>query len=131
MEYPNYKALVATPEAHADFLSAIAEKAEEIKDPGGLYLWMTTRIQVDGKPFSQVKHLNALENESDGWDVEDMAPGVPEKIVNHSAAISKLDKGYDLPFFTSGFHLLVEDLKERGIPVPESVDVSRSKIKPT
>lgn len=131
MEYPDYKSLVKTPEAHAEFLTAIAEKAEEIKDPGGLFLWMTTRIKVDGKPFSQAKHLTTLENSSDSWEVEEMDPAVTEKIVNHSAAIAQLDKGYDLPFFTSGFHLLVGDLKDRGIPVPESMDASRSKIKPT
>lgn len=131
MEYPNYKALVATPEVHANFLESIAEKASEINDPGGLYLWMKTRMTVDGQPFSQAKHLNALEMGSSTWEVEEMAPEMTEKIVNHSVAIAKVDKGYDLPFFTSGFHLLVEDLKERGVPVPESTQASRSKTKPS
>lgn len=122
MEYSNYKNLVASPEAHVEFLRIVDSHLEKATDRGDLCHRLNVAITVGGEPFSQARHLTALELNSDAWELESTADAVKVEIAALSQKIKAVDSGYDLPHFTASFEWMVRDLKERGVEVEGGLD---------
>ncbi len=116
--YDNYQKLVESPESHATFLRNTNRLiAQDFKGGDSLYAFMTNTLTVGGEKFSQVKHLTALERESDRWDFDKVAIATKVEIAALSAKFKSLDPGYDLAHFTFGHEAMIRDMKERGIEV--------------
>ena len=122
MRCDSYDELVQTPERHLGFLREIAPVALEMDNPAKLYLWMHTRIQVADQPFSQAKHLMALEKASQRWDLESLDLSSQEEVVRLSMAISKTDPGYDVSHSLSGFSWLKEEAESQGVDFSMAAD---------
>ncbi len=109
MQIESYGEITATPQAHTEFLRHVVSLMGSIdgNDPGAarqLYSVMRDGIDVDGKPFSQARHLHALENASDGWRAEDTPPEVLHEMLSLSEQIQGFDPGYKVCDFTVGYH---------------------------
>lgn len=115
-QFGNYNEITATPETHLEFIQSVADQLSGL-DATNLYEHLKKNIEVDGKPFSQAAHLIKLENNSYNWDFDEVEDEVKVKIVEATGKIAQVDPHYDLGHFTTGFDYMVNDLKERGIPV--------------
>lgn len=113
MKIESYKALVATPQAHTEFLRHVVDLMERVEGSGQeaarqLYTSMRDSIDVGGNPFSQARHLHALEDASDSWDVEETSPEVLRELLSLSEQIQGFDPGYTVCDFTVGYHWIKE-----------------------
>lgn len=113
MKIESYKAVVATPQAHTEFLRHVAGLMERVEGTGQeaarqLYTSMRDGIDVGGNPFSQARHLHALEDASDSWDVEETPPEVLRELLSLSEKIQGFDPGYTVCDFTVGYHWIKE-----------------------
>ena len=119
MEYKSYKAINASPESQAQFLSAVRDGYEAHTQgnakPDPLYIYMRNSIEVGGEPFSQVKHLIALENDSYDWDLDAAPVAVRKTLAESAEALHQIERGYDVPHFITGFDSMVNELKEKGV----------------
>lgn len=118
-QYPSYKVITATPEVQADFLRNVREGFESQVQVGQtaapLHEYMSKNIQVGGEPFSQVKHLTALENDSCDWDLDGVTVEVRKSLAEDAEALHSAECGYDVPHFITGFTAMVSGLKEQGV----------------
>lgn len=109
-EAADYTDMVATPEAHLEFLRHTSKLAEAIPEgqDGARKLNTALResIEVAGQPFSQPRHLVQLERYSDAWDLEETSQEVLREMVQLSEKIKAFDGSYDLPHFTTGFEYI-------------------------
>ncbi len=108
MQIESYDEITATPQAHTEFLRHVVSLMGVIdtNDSGAarqLYSVMRDGIDVDGKPFSQARHLLALENASGAWCVEDTSPEVLRELLSLSEQIQGFDPGYKVCDFTVGY----------------------------
>jgi hypothetical protein len=113
MKIESYKAVVATPQAHSEFLPHVVDLMERVEGSGQeaarqLYTSMRDSIDVGGNPFSQARHLHALEDASDSWDVEETPPEVLRELLSLSEQIQGFDPGYTVCDFTVGYHWIKE-----------------------
>lgn len=114
MKINDYKDLVATPQAHVEFLRHVVGLMEGVAGEGQdasrqLYSTMRDGIDVGGTQFSQARHLLALEKSSgDLWDLEETSPQVLREALDLSQKIQEFDPGYKVRDFTVG----VEWMKE-------------------
>ena len=113
MKIESYKAVVATPQAHTEFLRHVVDLMERVEGSGQeaarqLYTSMRDSIDVGGNPFSQARHLHALEDASDSWDVEETSPEVLRELLSLSEQIQGFDPGYTVCDFTVGYHWIKE-----------------------
>lgn len=119
MQYTSYKAINASPESQAQFLSSVREGYEAHTQgndrPYPLHEYMRRNIEVGGEPFSQVKHLIALENDSYDWDLDETPVAVRKSLSESAEALHQIERGYDVPHFITGFESMVNDLKEQGV----------------
>lgn len=129
MEFNSYKDLVATPEAHLEFLRVIDSHLVEGKESGHLYKSLNATIKVGGEPFSQAKHLTAMESNSDDWELESTSDAVKVEIVALSEKIKAADSGYDVPHFTIGYEWMIREMKERGVKVEAGLDFSEKPVR--
>lgn len=110
MEAADYTDMVATPEAHLDFLRHTSKLAEAIPEGQDAARKLNTAlresIEVAGQPFSQPRHLVQLERYSDAWDLEETAPQVLREIVQLSDQIKAFDESFDLPHFTTSYEYI-------------------------
>lgn len=126
-EYASYKDLVKTPEAHVEFLRVIGQEIDDPKGTGSLYARLSSSVRVKDAPFSQAAHLTALESNSDGWDMDEVADSVKVEIAQLSAKVKEADPGYDVPHFTTGFEWMIRDLRERGVSVEGGLHFEQEK----
>lgn len=126
-EYGSYNELVNSPEAHVEFLRTVSQDIDQPNGTGCLYERMAASIKVNKAPFSQAKHLTALESNSDGWDLDETADSVKVEIVQLSAKVKEVDSGYDIPHFTSGFEWMIRDMRERGVKVEGGLNFEKEK----
>ena len=119
MQYASYKAINASPETQAQFLSSVVDGYEAHRQgnatPDPLHEYMRKNIEVGGAPFSQVKHLTALENDSCDWDLDATPVEVRKALAESAEALHRIERGYDVPHFITGFKAMVIDLKEHGV----------------
>ncbi len=113
MKIESYKAVVATPQAHTEFLRHVVDLMERVEGSGQeaarqLYTSMRDSIDVGDNPFSQARHLHALEDASDSWDVEETPPEVLRELLSLSEQIQGFDPGYTVCDFTVGYHWIKE-----------------------
>ena len=113
MQLGAYDEIVATPQAQSEFLRHVVDLMGPLdeSDPGAarqLYSAMREGIDVGGKPFSQVRHLLALERASESWDVEATSPEVLRELLSLSEQIQGFDPGYKVCDFTVGYHWIKE-----------------------
>ena len=123
MQIESYGEITATPQAHTEFLRHVVSLMGSIdgNDPGAarqLYSVMRDGIDVDGKPFSQARHLHALEDASDSWDVEETPPEVLRELLSLSEQIQGFDPGYTVCDFTVGYHWIKEFAGDAEIAPP-------------
>lgn len=128
MEYSSYKDLVASPEAHVEFLRVIDSHLEQGKGDGHLYKRLNAAVKVGGEPFSQARHLTALEGNSDAWELDDADDAIKVEIATLSQKIKAADPGYDIPHFTVAFEWMIRDMKERGVEVEGGLDFSEEPV---
>lgn len=127
MQYESYKAITATPETQAEFLRLTRESYESNSKAGeALHEFMGNNIQVGGKPFSQVKHLTALEDDSYDWDFQATSTDVKKALIADATALHELDQGYDLPHFITGYEAMAQDFQ----PEPPAAIDHQSPVKP-
>lgn len=113
MQFESYKAITATPQTQAEFLRHTRESYEANSKAGeALHEFMGNNIQVGGKPFSQVKHLTALEDDSYDWDFQATSADVKKALIADATALHGLDQGYDLPHFITGYEAMVQEFKK-------------------
>lgn len=122
MEVADYTDMVATPEAHLEFLRHATTLAEAIPETGQdaarkLNSALRESIEVAGQPFSQARHLVQLERYSDAWDLEETSPQVLREIVQLSDQIKAFDSGLDVPHFTTGYEY-IRSLAGENEPTP-------------
>ena len=113
IQVQDYKDMVATPEAHLEFLRHATQLAEGIEGTGQdvarkLNTALRESIEVAGQPFTQARHLVQLERHSDGWDLEGTKPEVLREVIQLSEGLKAVDAGLDLPHFTTGFEWMRE-----------------------
>ena len=66
-------------------------------------------MEVGGSPFSQARHLLALEKASgDLWEPEETSPAVLKDVIELAERIRDFDSGYDVPHFTVGHEWMKE-----------------------
>ena len=123
MKIESYKAVVATPQAHTEFLRHVVDLMERVEGSGQeaarqLYTSMRDSIDVGGNPFSQARHLHALEDASDSWDVEETPPEVLRELLSLSEQIQGFDPGYTVCDFTVGYHWIKEFAGDAEIAPP-------------
>lgn len=125
MNFSDYKSLVGSAAKQADFLSDVVAAAQAA--PGdSLSAVLKREVSVGGVPFDQVKYLTALENHSDGWDLDEAGQDTQERLVRAALAVKSLDLGFDVPHFIHGFQYTVNSLQEKGVNV-ENRPVAASK----
>ncbi len=123
MKIESYKAVVATPQAHTEFLRHVVDLMERVEGSGQeaarqLYTSMRDSIDVGDNPFSQARHLHALEDASDSWDVEETPPEVLRELLSLSEQIQGFDPGYTVCDFTVGYHWIKEFAGDAEIAPP-------------
>lgn len=117
-DYKTYSELVASPETHVSFLRNVVEIAKDAAESSQpMHVRLANEVSVRDKPFSQTLHLRALEEESDGWDFDDVNDEVKLEMVALTRQIKKVDSGYDLAHFTHGFEYAVQEMAGRGVSV--------------
>jgi hypothetical protein len=128
MKFDSYKTMVKTPEAVASFFGEVAQNFKlEGKENERLFQFLTRTVSVDGKPFSQAKHLVALEDQSGNWDLPELPQPVQQSLATNALEIHKLDQGYDVPSFIVGFESMARDLQGKGIELDYSTEVQPPK----
>lgn len=121
-DYANYNEITATPEKHLNFLRELnAHVNEGLGSRNSLFEKAAKSITVDGKPYSQSFHMNKLESHSDNWDFDEVADPVKVEIFQLSEAIKAADSTYDIQHYTTGYEYMVDDMKDRGVNMSESV----------
>lgn len=129
MQFQSYKEINATPESEAKFLSQVLEGFAATDKPGErLYEFMQRTIEVDGKPFSQASHLTKLENDSYDWELEDTPVEVQKALVESAEALHRVDRGYDVPHFITGFEMVVQELKKAGVVVDHEAKLAKPRL---
>ena len=123
MKIESNKAVVATPQAHTEFLRHVVDLMERVEGSGQeaarqLYTSMRDSIDVGDNPFSQARHLHALEDASDSWDVEETPPEVLRELLSLSEQIQGFDPGYTVCDFTVGYHWIKEFAGDAEIAPP-------------
>ena len=115
MKFQDYKEIVSTPQAHLDFLrhvSGLVDGIHEADAPTAarkLHTALRDSVEVGGSPFSQARHLLALEKASgDVWEPEETSPVVLQQVIELSERIRDFDSGYDVPHFTVGHEWMKE-----------------------
>lgn len=126
-EYASYKDLVKTPDAHVEFLRVIGQEIDVPNGTGSLYARLSSSVRVKDAPFSQAAHLTALESNSDGWDMDEVADSVKVEIAQLSSKVKGAEPGYDVPHFTTGFEWMIRDLRERGVSVEGGLHFKKEK----
>ena len=124
MKIEDYKEVVATPQANVEFLRHIVGLMDGITAEGQdasrqLYMAMRDGIQVGGSPFSQARHLLALEKASgDLWELEETPPEVLREVLVLSQQIQEFDPGYKVADFTVGYEWMKELAGENDLASP-------------
>lgn len=114
MKIDDYKEIVATPQAHVEFLRHVVSLMDGVSAQGQdasrqLYAKMRDGIEVGGTQFSQARHLLALEKHSgDHWDLEETPPAVLREVLDLSQKIQAFDPGYQVSDFTVGSEWMKE-----------------------
>lgn len=113
MKIESYNAVVATPQAHTEFLRHVVDLMGRVEGSGQeaarqLYTTMRDGIDVGGNPFSQARHLHALEAASESWGVEAIPQQVLLDLLSLSEQIQGFDAGYAVCDFTVGYHWIKE-----------------------
>lgn len=115
MKFQDYKEIVATPQAHLEFLRHVTSLIDGIDEADAptaarkLHTALRDTVEVGGSPFSQARHLLALEKASgDLWESEETSPAVLRDVIELSERIRDFDSGYDVPHFTVGHEWMKE-----------------------
>jgi serine/threonine-protein kinase HipA len=112
MQFDSYKAITATAQTQADFLHTTRQNYASDSRPGeALHEFMARSIEVNGKPFSQVRHLTALEEDSYDWDLDAAPAALRRTLAADARALYAADHGYNLPHFMTGFEAMVQHLQ--------------------
>ena len=120
MRLDSYADIVKTPEAHLAFLRHVSEVLETIPADqvdniaGALYGALRNSVEVGGKPFSEARHLVALERASEDWDLDALSEVEWAEVVSRTARLVKADGGYALDRFVVGYELIGERAQEAG-----------------
>ena len=115
MKIQDYKEIVATPQAHLEFLQHVTglmdgiDEADAATAARKLHTALRDTVEVGGSPFSQARHLLALEKASgDLWEPEETSPAVLKDVIELSERIRDFDSGYDVPHLTVGHEWMKE-----------------------
>ena len=105
----DYRSLVVSPEAHTAFLRHVDSVlaglglGDRVEVGAQLHKALRAGVEIGGLPFSQPRHLKALEAASETWDLESVKGPLRVELVALTERIQDADQGYALADFTVGF----------------------------
>lgn len=113
MKFDDYQQIVKTPENNVEFLRHVVSVIDGLGAEGAegsrkLHTALRDGVEVGGAPFSQARHLVALEKASGDWEHDEVAPAVLQETLALSQRIHDFDPGYNVPHFTVGYEWMKE-----------------------